>query len=96
MGRKGEFGECKRGSQRIREGISTRYGRCGVARAQRRYVPTKRTTREVHSKDAIRVVGQEIRPGILGKDGKKLEAIEGQETGKKRDDKDNPGRGRRS
>jgi len=25
-----------------------RYGRCGVARTQRRYVPMKRTTREVH------------------------------------------------
>jgi len=35
-----------------------------------------------------------IRPGILGKVRKKLETMEGQETGKKRDDKDNPRRGR--
>jgi len=67
LGRKGEFREHKRSNQRIREGISTRYGRCGMARAQRKYVPKKRTTRKVHGKDAIRVVGQEIRSGILGR-----------------------------
>jgi len=33
MGRKREFGECKRSSQRVREGISMRYGRRGAARA---------------------------------------------------------------
>jgi len=32
----------------------------------------------------------------LGKDGKKLEAVEGQEASKKRDDENDPGRGRRS
>ena len=53
----------------------------------------KRTTREVHSKDAIRVVGQEIRPGILGKNGKELETMEGQEASKKRDNEDDPRRG---
>ena len=62
-----------------------------MARARRRYVPMKRTTREVHSKDAIRVVGQEIRPGILGKNGKELEAMEGQEASKKRNDEDDNG-----
>ena len=96
MGRKGEFRERERGGRRIREGISTRHGRCGVTRARRRYVPTKRTTRKVYGENAIRVVRQEIRPGILGKDGKKLEVMEGQEAGKKRDDENNPGRGRRN
>ena len=56
----------------------------------------KRTSRKIHGKDAIWVVGQAIRPRILGKDGKKLEAMEGQEAGKKRDDENDPGRGRRS
>ena len=94
MGRKGEFRERKRGGRRIREGISARYGRCGATIAQRRYVPTKRTAREVHGENAIRVVGQEIRPGILGQARKKLETVEGQETHKKRDDKDDPRRKR--
>jgi len=40
------------------------------------------------------MVRQAIRPGILGEIRKKLETIEGQETNKKRDDKDNPERGR--
>jgi len=40
------------------------------------------------------MIGQAIRPGILGKVRKKLETMEGQETGKKRDDEDNPRRGR--
>ena len=52
--------------------------------------------RKVYGENAIRVVRQEIRPGILGKDGKKLEVMEGQEAGKKRDDENNPGRGRRN
>ena len=30
--RKREFGECKRGNQRIQKGISMRYGRCGKTR----------------------------------------------------------------
>jgi len=47
MGRKREFGEHKRSSQRIREGILMRYGRHGAARAQRRDVPMGRTTRNV-------------------------------------------------
>jgi len=41
------------------------------------------------------MVRQAIRPGILGKDGKELEAMEGQEASKKRDDEDDPERGRR-
>ena len=56
----------------------------------------KRTSRKIYGEDAIWVVGQEIRPGILGKNGKELEAMEGQEAGKKRDDENDPGRGRRS
>jgi len=67
-----------------------------VTRARRRNVPTKRTSRKIYGEDIIWVVGQEIRPGILGKDGKKLEAVEGQEASKKRDDENNLGRGRRS
>ena len=42
------------------------------------------------------MVRQAIRPGILGKDGKELEVMEGQEASKKRDDEDDPGRERRS
>jgi len=42
------------------------------------------------------MIGQVIRPGILGKVRKKLETIEGQETGKKRDIEDNPRRRRKS
>jgi len=53
-----------------------------------------RITREVHSKDVIWMVGQTIRPGILGETRKKLEMMEGQETSKKRDDEDDPRRGR--
>ena len=94
MGRKGEFRERERGGRRIREGISTRHGRCGVTRARRRYVPTKRTTREVYSEDAIRVVGQKVRSEILGKIRKELEAMEGQEAGKKRDNEGDPRRRR--
>ena len=67
-----------------------------MTRAQRRDVPTKRTTREVYGKEVIWIVRQAIRPGILGKDGKKLEAMEGQEASKKRDNKDDSRRGRRS
>ena len=51
----------------------------------------KRTSRKIHGKDTIWMV----RHGILGKDGKELEAMEGQEASKKRDDEDDPGRGRR-
>ena len=55
----------------------------------------KRTSRKIHGKDAIWMVRQAIRPGILGKNGKELEAMEGQEASKKRDDEDDSGRGRR-
>ena len=72
-----------------------RHGRCGMTRVRRGYVPTKRTTRKVHGKDAIWVVRQEIQSGILGKIRKELEAMEGQEASKKRDDEDDP-RGRRN
>jgi len=67
-----------------------------MTRAQRRDVPMKRTTREIYGKKVVWMVRQAIRPGILGKDGKELEAMEGQETGKKRDDEDDPRKGRRS
>ena len=60
MGRKGEFRECKRSNQRIREGILARHGGCGATRARKRYVLMKRTTRKVHGEDAIWVVRQEI------------------------------------
>ena len=53
-----------------------------------------RITREVHGKDVIWIVRQTIQPGILRETRKKLETMEGQETSKKRDDKDNPGRER--
>jgi len=38
------------------------------------------------------VIGQTIRPGILGKIRKKLEKMEGKETSKKRNDEDDPRR----
>ena len=41
------------------------------------------------------MVGQVVRPGILGKTGKKLKTMEREETSKKRDDEDDP-RGRRN
>ena len=72
----------------------TGYGRCGKTRTQRRNIPARRITREVHSKNVIWLVGQAIRPEILGKVRKKLEMMERQETGKKRDDEDNPRRGK--
>ena len=72
-----------------------RYGRCGKTRTQRRNIPARRITREVHSKNVIWMVGQAIRPRILGKVRKKLETMKGQETSKKRDNEDNPRRGRK-
>jgi len=96
MGRKREFKECARSNQRIQERISTGYGRYDMTRVQRRDVPTKKTTREVYGKEVVQIVRQAIRPGILGKDGKELEVMEGQEASKKRDDEDDPRRGRRS
>ena len=71
-----------------------RYGRCGKARTRGRNIPARRITREVHSKNVIWMVGQAIRPEILGKVRKKLETMEGQAISKKRDDEDDPGRGR--
>ena len=94
MGRKGEFKECARSNQRIRERISTGYRRCDATRVRRRDVPMKRTTREVYGKEVVQMVRQAIRSGILGEIRKKLETIEGQETNKKRDNEDDPGRGR--
>jgi len=40
------------------------------------------------------MVKQVIQPGILGEIRKELEMMEEQETSKKRDDEDDPGRGR--
>jgi len=80
LGRKGEFRECKRSDQRIREGILTRYRRRGAARTQKRNVPTGRTARKIHGKEVIRMVRQVIQPRILGKVREKLEMMEGQET----------------
>ena len=53
-----------------------------------------RITREVHGEGVIWMVRQTIRPGILGKIRKKLETMEGQETSKKRNDENDPRRGR--
>jgi len=55
----------------------------------------ERTTREVYGEEVVWMVRQAIRPGILGKDRKELEAMEGQEDSKKRDDEDDPRRERR-
>ena len=55
-----------------------------------------RITREVHGEDVIWMVGQTIRPRILGEIRKKLETMEGQETSKKRDDEDDSRRRRRN
>jgi len=94
MGKKGEFEECTRSNQRIRERVSMGYGRCGATRAQKRDVPTRRTTREVYGEEVVQMVRQAIRPGILGKDGKELETMEGQEASKERGNEDDPGRRR--
>jgi len=37
LGRKGEFEECTRGNRRIRERVSTGYGRCGAEEGKRDY-----------------------------------------------------------
>jgi len=66
MGRKGELEECARSNQRIQERVSTGYGRCGIARAQRRNVPMRRTTRKIHGENIVWMVRQAVRPGILG------------------------------
>ena len=55
----------------------------------------ERTTREVYGEEVVWMVRQAIRPGILGKDRKEVEAMEGQEDSKKRDDEDDPRRERR-
>jgi len=60
LGRQGEFRECKRSDQRIRERVLARHGRCGIARTQGNDVQAWRITREVHSKDVIWMVGQTI------------------------------------
>jgi len=95
MGRKGEFEECVRSNQRIRERILMRYRRCGVTRVRRRNVPTRRTTRKIYGEKVVWMVRQAVRSEILGKIGKKLETIEGQKTRKRRGDKDDPKKGRR-
>ena len=53
-----------------------------------------RIARKIHGKETIWVVRQMIQPRILGKIGKKLEMMEEQETSKKRDNEDDPGRRR--
>jgi len=53
LGRKREFEECTRSNRRIREGISARYGRCGVTRTRENNVQVWGVTREVHSEDVI-------------------------------------------
>jgi len=94
IGRKEEFEECARSNQRIQERVPTGYGRCGVIRAQRRNVLTKRTTGEVYGEEVVWMVRQAIRPRILGKDRKELGTMEGQEASKKEDNKDDPRRRR--
>jgi len=71
-----------------------RHGRCGVARVRRRNILTGRIARKIYDKEVIWIVGQKIQPRILGEIRKKLETMEGQGTNKKRDDEDNPRRGR--
>ena len=66
-----------------------------MTRARRRNIQTRRITGKIHGKNVIWMVGQVIQPGILGEIKEKLEAMEGQETGKKRDDENDPGRRRR-
>ena len=94
MGRKGEFREHKKSDQRIQKEISERHRKCSTTRPQRRNVPTGRTTRKVHGENVIWMVRQVIQPGILGEIRKELETMEGQETSKKRNDEDDPGRER--
>jgi len=65
-----------------------------MTRIRENDVQAWRITREVHGEDVIWMVRQTIQPGILGETRKKLETMEGQETSKKRDDEDNPGKGK--
>jgi len=95
LGRQREFKEHKRSDRRIRERISAGYGRYGTARTRENDIQAWGVTREVHSEDVVWMVRQAVRPGILGKNGEKLETMEGQETHKKRDDEDDS-RGRRN
>jgi len=53
LGRKREFEERKRGDQRIRKGISARYGRCGMTRMRGDDIQTRGVARKIHSKNAI-------------------------------------------
>ena len=90
LGRKREFREHKRSNSRIQERVSARHGRRGITRAWRGNIPIGRITRKIYSKETIWVVRQAIWPGVLGKNGEKLETMEGQETCEKRDDENNP------
>jgi len=76
MGRKGEFGECKRGNQRIQKGILIRYRRCGKTRMQGRNVQKRRVARKIYGKEIIWIVGQKVQSRILGWARKELEMIE--------------------
>jgi len=57
-------------------------------------IQTRRIARKIYGKEIIQMVRYTVRPRILGKNGEKLEMIEGQETSEKRDDENDPG-GRR-
>ena len=94
MGKKREFKECARSNRRIRKRVLTGYGRCSATRAQRRDVPMRRTTKEVYGEEVVWMVRQAIQPRISGEIGKKLETMGGQEASKKRNDENNPRRGR--
>jgi len=56
----GEFRECKRSDQRIQKGKLARHGRCGMARARRRDIPTGRIARKIHGKETVWVVRQAL------------------------------------
>jgi len=60
LGRKGEFRKRKRSNRGIRERVSMRHGRHGVARARRGNVLTGRTARKIYSEETIWVVRQAI------------------------------------
>jgi len=56
IGRKEKFKECTRSSQRIRERIPMRYGRCSKTGIRRRNVLTWRIAGKIYSKEIIWVV----------------------------------------
>jgi len=66
LGRRREFGKRERSDQRIQEGISTGYEKCGKTRMQRRNIQKRRVAGKIYGKEIIWMVGQKVQSRILG------------------------------